>query len=261
MGSLEQGRRTFLTGLAGACGASAGAAFGYLGHDEVKAWGSGSKPRTSDEFSSNALAIRQRQALQSRELVAQLKLKHAAPVFGKVRVWEMIERLGMIIDPSDEDLVLTSQYIHIQQILEGMERDGVNDPNFFLIALLHDLGKVVLTEEAPEYVVGFTAPIGQFPLASGLDNVVVQFGHDEMIYMRLKDYVPDQVAWAIRYHSASPGGMQPYMNQQDQRWYDQYLAHFTPYDLGMKSTRHVPQLNMAKYRALIEDTFPKPILF
>lgn len=142
-----------------------------------------------------------------------------------------------------------------------MERDGINDRDLILVALLHDLGKVMLlSTEAPEHIVGYTAPIGEFPREAGLDNIVFQFGHDEMVYSRLRDYVPDHIAWTVRYHSARTGAIEPYMNQRDRTYYDRYLSRFQPYDQGSKSHAHLPRVDMAKYRALIEEVFPQPIL-
>lgn len=214
------------------------------------------------EFATNAAAIRTAQSKQTVETVSLLRKKYQDPVFGKVRVWDMIEKLGLCIDASDNSLMLTSQYQHVQQILEGMERDGVTDRDQFLIALLHDLGKVMLLAgEAPEHVVGYISPIGTPSHGIGLENIVFQFGHDEFMYSRLKDYVPEHVAWTIRYHSALVNDIKPYCNEREAKYVDEHLARFQPYDLGMKSYSHLPRVEMAKYRALIEDLFPQPILF
>ena len=85
---------------------------------------------------------------------------------------------------------------------DGLERDGMRDPNMLVAAITHDLGKVLLLmAEAPEHVVGMTAPIGPHLQGIGLDNVVFQWSHDEFAYSRLRDHVPDHVAWLLRYHS------------------------------------------------------------
>ena len=262
-------RRGFLLGVAAACsGGAAGTAFGYMDRNQLHRWSAAIRSHPESipspapaEFSRHAARIRELQARQTRETVKQLKSKYETAIFGRVRVWDMIEKLGMCVDVSDDTLLLTSQHLHIQQIIEGMERDGVQDRDLFLVALLHDLGKVMLlTDEVPEHIVGFTEPLGEFPRGAGLENVVFQFGHDEMIYSRLKDHVPEHVAWTIRYHSASIGVLEPYLNERDRVWRDRYLAKFTPYDLGSKSSSHFPRVDMAKYRALIEDMFPQPIL-
>ena len=260
-------RQGLLLGGVAAAGALTGGALAYKRRDDVaEAWQRirGLPSFQGDrkiQFQRNAARIRAGQARQTRDTVKQLKARYESPVLGKMRVWDMIEKLGICTDPSDDTLMLTSQYVHVQQILEAMERDNVDDRDQLLIALLHDIGKVMLLgKEAPEHIVGYTAPIGEFPRGAGLDNVVFQFGHDEMLYSRLKDHVPDHISWAVRYHSSPISVMEPYMNQRDRDYYYRYLSRFQPYDQGSKSHTHLPRVDMNKYRALIEDLFPNPIL-
>jgi hypothetical protein len=54
--------------------------------------------------------------------------------------------------------------------------------------------------------------------------------------------------------------MEPYLNERERAYRDLYLKKFQVYDQGLKSFSHLPKVDMAKYRALIEDTFPQPIL-
>ena len=139
-----------------------------------------------------------------------------------------------------------------------MEHNRVNNPDLFLLALLHDLGKVLLlTNEAPEHIVGFIHPIGKYAPAIGLEIVVLQFGHDEMIYQRLKDHIPEHLAWSIRYHSALPDTIAPYLTPKERDFETSLLAQFRPYDQGSKSFHRLPRVNLAPYRELIEKTFPK----
>jgi len=196
------------------------------------------------------------------EDVMALRKKYQDPIFGRARVWEMIERLGMCVDASDDSLMCTSQLLHVQQILEAMEQDGVQDRDLFLVALLHDIGKVMLlAKAAPEHVVGYISPLGTPSHGIGLENVIFQFGHDEFMYSRIKDLVPERVAWTIRYHSGSVDALRPYCNAQDLAHLEGCLGLFQPFDMCRKSYRHLPRVDMAKYRALIEDMFPHPILF
>jgi hypothetical protein len=265
--SQAKARRGFLLAGAAAFGGAAGAALGYREHDRVFRWSHGDpvvNPAAAamPEFARRTTAILKSQARQTLETVQQLKSKYESAVFGKIRVWDMIEKLGMCIDPADTSLLMTSQYVHVQQILEGMERDGIQDRDLILIALLHDLGKVMLlTAEVPEHIVGYTAPLAEFPRGVGLDHVVFQFGHDEIVYSRLKDHVPEHVAWTIRHHSASLGAIEPYLNDRERGYRDRYLAKFQKYDRTLKSHTHLPRVDMAKYRPLIEEMFPQPILF
>jgi myo-inositol oxygenase len=213
------------------------------------------------EFKTNARAIWARHREQTREMVAGLKRRYEGAVFGRVRVWDMVEKLALCVDPTDTSLYCTSQFIHVQQVVAAMERDGVQDRDFYIAALTHDLGKVMLlANEAPEYVVCQPAPLGGDREGIGLDHVVFQFCHPEIIYTRLKDHVPDHVAWLVRYHATSIERAERYMDDRDRGYAERYLKPFQRYDKGFKSTTFLPRIDLAKYRALIEETFPSPIL-
>jgi hypothetical protein len=213
------------------------------------------------EFSENAHRIIERQAMQNAEVVKHLKAKYEDPIFGQIRVWDLIQKLALCVDPTDVGMLLTNQYLHVMQTLEYMERENVQDRDLLLIALLHDAGKVMLlTDELPENIVGFTNRIGDYPAGAGLDNIVYQFGHGEMIYSRLKDHVPEHIAWTIRHHSTDFDDIQPFLTAKERQYLDRYLLPFRKYDNGSKSISHLPKVDMKKYREMIEDTFPQPIL-
>lgn len=213
------------------------------------------------EFKTTARMIQARHDGQTREIVAGLKRRYEGAVFGRVRVWDMVEKLALCVDPTDTGLYCTSQFIHVQQVVSAMERDGVKDPDFYIAAFTHDLGKVMLlANEAPEYVVCQSAPVGRDREGIGLDKVVFQFGHPEIIYSRLKDHVPDHLAWLLRYHATKIKHAEPYLNDRDRGYVERYLKPFRRYDNQFKSTTSLPRIDLAKYRALIEETFPQPIL-
>ena len=221
---------------------------------------SGSFPR--QEYIKQARIICSRHQEQTKEEVAALKKKYAQPVFGKVLVWDLIERLAQCVDPTDCSLYCTNQLIHTLQVLEGMERDGISDRNMILAALVHDLGKLLLlTGEAPENVVCFNSPISIYEEGIGLDNCVFQWNHDEFAYSRLKYHVPEHVAWLIRYHSISISECKPFMDQTDHIYTDRYLSVFAKYDQGTKSIYTLPKKNIENYREFIEQSFPDPIYF
>ena len=257
-------RRQLLIGGTGLVAGLGAAALGFRLHEQhanASEIAADPRPPAVREFTTRAAQIREIQSRQTRELIHSLKAKYENPVFGKVRVWDMIEKLGMCVDASDDSLLLTSQFVHVQQVLERMEIDKVQDPDLFLVALLHDLGKVMLlSDEVPEHAVGYTTPCGEFEAGVGLANVLLQFGHDELIYSRMKDHVPEHIAWTIRYHSTSLSAVEPYMNAQDRENEERYLSKFRVYDQGTKSYAHLPRINLAPYRELIEQTFPHPIL-
>jgi hypothetical protein len=174
----------------------------------------------------------------------------------------MVEKLALCVDPTDTGLYCTSQFIHVQQVVAAMEHEGVQDRDLYIAAFTRDLGKVMLlANEAPEYVVCQPAPLADDrDEGIGLDNVVFQFCHPEIIYTRLKDHVPDHLAWLLRYHATSIKRAAPYMNDRDRDYAERYLKPFQRYDRRFKSAMSLPRIDLAKYRTLIEETFPSPIL-
>jgi hypothetical protein len=248
-------RRDFLIGGIAALG---GAAAGALAYRELVP----PEKRRAREFVHLGNSIIEKHYRQSNATVAALKAKYETAVFGKARVWDLIGKLAFCVDETDSSLYCTSQLIHVQQVLEGMERDGIQDHDLLIAALIHDVGKVLLlTDELPENVVGATARIGEAPHGAGLDQVVFQFGHGEMVYSRFKDHVPENMAWLLRYHGTDMADLAPFLNEKDRRFRDRYLTPFHKYDAGTKSYNHLPKVQLAKYRDLIENMFPQPILF
>jgi hypothetical protein len=213
-------------------------------------------------FAREADAITQRHWRQTRDTVAALKRKYEQPVIGYERVWTLVERLALCVDPTDGELLGTSQLVHTRQVVAAMEQDGVRDPDMLIAAITHDLGKVLLLmAEAPEHVVGMTAPIGPHPPGIGLDNVVFQWSHDEFVYSRLRDHVPDHVAWLLRYHSILVDRAEPFMDTRDRAYLDRYLLPFRIYDQRSKSPCRLPSPAVLEaHRGLIEAAFPHPIL-
>jgi hypothetical protein len=212
------------------------------------------------KFIDQARVIYDKHLSQTKETVDVLNKKYEQPVFGKVQIWDMVQLLARCVDPSDPSLYCVSQSVHVLQIIEGMERDGIEDPDLFLSALVHDLGKVLLLRgEAPENVVCFNTPIGEYRKEIGLDSCVFQWNHEEFIYRRLKDYVPDHIAWLIRYHGISVPHCETLMNEQDRIYTERYLRIFQKYDKGTKSIYNLPKNELEKYRPLVEKVFPKPI--
>jgi hypothetical protein len=219
--------------------------------------------RSYKEFHERAETICSHHWQQDKETAIALRNRYEQPVFGKVRVWELIELLGTCVDPGDRTLYCTSQLTHVLQMLEAMERDGVSDEGLYIAALVHDIGKVLLlTGEHPEHIVGgHQAPIGKHEHGIGLDNCLLQWDHGELAYRRLKDYLPDYVAWLIRYHAILPKECEPFMDERDRTYVKLYFHTFYKYDCGSKSPYSLPKVQLEKYRDLVERTFPEAILF
>lgn len=215
-------------------------------------------------FRAQARPILQRHARQTADDVAGLRRKYAEPVFGRRRVWDLFEGLPGCVDPTDERLFCASQHIHVLQMLDVMAADGVyeREPDLLLATLIHDLGKLLLlTDEDPANVVCMNRPIGPHEDGVGLDQVTFQWNHDEFAYSRFRDLVPDHVAWLIRYHSVHPAEVRHLMDARDLEYTDRYLLPFFHYDHQFKDPHHLPRLDLAAHRELIEATFPEPIDF
>jgi hypothetical protein len=256
-------RRTLLTGLlSGVAGGSAGMAIGYHHQrtlealrDEVSGAGSG-----HFEFRRRAWAISKAHRQQTPQVISALKAKYQKKSSPKLRVWALIDRMSQCIDLTDTRLYCTSQLLHVQQILMEMKAQGIDDPDMQLIALLHDLGKLAhLDGEGPEHVFGRAERIGEYEQGVGLDNVLFRFSHAEIIYLRVKDLVPDHVAWTLRYHNINLDDVSPYMNERDRHYTKEYLMSFRHFDSQTKSRYRVPEIDMTPYRDLVEQTFPKSI--
>ena len=213
-------------------------------------------------FSAQAKAIIERHDTQTVETVQALNRKYAAPVIGTVRVWDLLEMLAGCVDPTDPSLYGASQLIHVLQVLEAMEDDHVTDRDMICAALVHDLGKLLLVHgESPENVACMNVPIGEYAAGVGLDNCVFQWNHDEFAYSRLKDHVPEHVAWLVRYHSIMLSKCKRLMDERDRDWTRRFLVPFQKYDLKSKSPYAVPRKSLADYKELVEELFPQPILF
>lgn len=214
------------------------------------------------KFIEGARTIYNRHLEQTKETRVALNKKYEKPVFGKVSIWNMIERLSQVVDPSDPELYCVSQLVHTLQVVEGMERDGIKDPDLIIAGLVHDLGKVLLlVGEAHENVVCFNMPMGEYEKGIGLAHCVFQWNHEEFIYQRLKDYVPDHIAWLICHHGIYIPACEDLMDEKDREYTERYLRPFQKYDKGTKSIYNLPKNSVEKYRALIEDMFPSPIPF
>lgn len=218
-------------------------------------------PGEMDSFRREAARIDAARMRQTADDVAALKARYENAVFGRVRAWDLIERLALCIDASDRRLFCTSQFVHLQQILAAMEANQVTDPDMLLLAMVHDLGKVLLLAgEAPENVVGVTWRVTGGEPGAGLDRTVFQFGHGEFIHSRLAGLVPDHVAWAARYHNVRLAEATPLMNEQERAWSERYLVPFRRFDGGFVSPYALPRIDLARYRDLIETALPSPIL-
>lgn len=228
---------------------------------------------------------------QTLEFVLAKKAQHTPLQKRRMGVWEAMEFLNTLVDDSDPDTDL-SQLEHLMQSAEAIRRDG--HPRWFVLTgLIHDLGKILcLFGEAQWAVVGDTFPVGcaysdrivfpeffeknpdsQVPEyrtpcgiyeeGCGLDNVHLSWGHDEYLYHVVKDYMPQEALYMIRYHSFYPGHKEGayghLMNDTDRAMF-RWVRAFNPYDLYSKSHERPDVEALAPYyRELIAEYFP-PVL-
>ncbi len=218
---------------------------------------------------------------QTFEFVQQKKREFLPLNRRRMSVWQAMEFLNTLVDDSDPDTSLT-QIEHLLQAAEQIRADG--QPRWFILTgLIHDLGKILCLFGEPQWaVVGDTFPVGcrysdkivfheffkdnpdsEVPVfqtpngiyeeGCGLDKVHLSWGHDEYLYHVVKDYMPEEALYMIRYHSFYPGHRegeyQHLMNEHDKRMFE-WVRRFNPYDLYTKSHERP---DVAKLRPFYED--------
>jgi hypothetical protein len=264
----ERSRRGMvLGGLAAAASGLAGLALGYRFRAElrdVKLRALAYPMHVPGEIASfrrDAAAIVARRNRQTASTVAALKARYEDAVFGRVRVWDLVEKLALCIDATDLRLFCASQFVHLQQVFAAMVANGVEDRDMLLLALIHDLGKVLLlVAAAPEDVVGVTQRVAGGRPGAGLDAAVFQFGHGEFLYSRVNGLVPDHVAWVARYHNIDVQETLPLMDDRERAWTERYLLPFRGFDGSFVSPYAIPRVDLARCREIVESAFPAPIL-
>jgi len=101
---------------------------------------------------------------------------------------------------------------------------------------------------------------GIYSEGCGLENVHLSWGHDEYLYHVVKDYLPPEALYMIRYHSFYPahreGEYQHLMSGRDKKMFA-WVRAFNPYDLYTKGHErpNVEQLRPF-YNGLISEYFP-----
>ena len=225
---------------------------------------------------------------QTLDFVQAKKAEYMPRSKRTMSVWEAMEFLNTLVDDSDPDTDL-SQIEHLMQTSEAIRADG--HPRWFVLTgLIHDLGKILCLWGEPQWaVVGDTFPVGcafsdkivfseffadnpdskvpeyQTRLGiyeenCGLENVHLSWGHDEYLYHVVKDYLPEEALYMIRYHSFYPahreGEYGHLMNNHDREMF-RWVRAFNPYDLYSKSAER-PDVKKLKpfYDDLIAEFFP-----
>ena len=206
----------------------------------------------------------------------------------RMGIWEAMEFLNQLVDDSDPDIELP-QIAHAVQTAEAIRHDS--QPDWMIVAgLIHDMGKVLCLFGEPQWAVtGDTFPVGCrysdkivyheffelnpdwhtpeyqtsegiYAVECGLDQVLMSWGHDEYLYQVVRDFLPIEAQYMIRYHSFyaahREGAYQHLMNEQDRAMF-RWVRKFNRYDLYTKSDQP-PDLDalLPYYRELVGRFFP-----
>ncbi len=181
-------------------------------------------------------------------------------------VWDAFNFLNQLVDDSDPDTDL-DQFQHLLQTSEAIRRDGHPDW-MVVVGLMHDMGKVLCLFGEPQWaVVGDTFPVGcaysdkivypeffkhnpdynnekynskygVYREDCGLRNVYMSWGHDEYVYQMLRDYLPEQGLYMLRYHSFYAWhreGQYEYLMDDHDKEMLKWVKLFNPYDLYSKN--------------------------
>lgn len=209
----------------------------------------------------------------------------------QMSLWEAMEFLEQLVDDSDPDIELP-QIAHSLQTAEAIRRDGHPDW-FILTGLVHDMGKVLCLFGEPQWAVtGDTFPVGCsyseqivhfeffrenpdwnvpeyqtrcgiYDEHCGLDNVLMSWGHDEYLYHVLKEFLPPEALYMIRYHSFYACHRErdyEYLMSDYDREMFRWVRRFNPYDLYTKcDTAQDWQELLPWYRDLASQFFPEQI--
>jgi inositol oxygenase len=228
---------------------------------------------------------------QTYEFVQEKKKQYLGLDKKKMGVWEAMEYLNQLVDDSDPDTDMT-QIEHLLQAAEAARHD--NQPRWFILTcLIHDLGKILCLWGEPQWaVVGdtfpvgcafserivfpeffaanpdsrkeeFQSPTGVYSEACGLDAVDLSWGHDEYLYHVVKDHLPPEALYMIRYHSFYPWHKEHayghLMNETDRQMLP-WVNKFNPYDLYSKATEKPSAEKLRPfYEDLIGEYFPKTL--
>ena len=185
---------------------------------------------------------------------------------GSMSIWEAAEFLNTLVDESDPDTDLT-QIEHLMQTSEAIRKDG--HPRWMVLAgFIHDLGKNLCLYGEPQWaVVGDTFPLGcaysdkvvfpEYFAANpdskvpeyqtkygiyepncGLSKVHMSWGHDAYIGHVVRDYMPEEALYMLRYHSFYAWHQQAayshLLSKHDEVMLP-WVQKFNPYDLYSKN--------------------------
>jgi inositol oxygenase len=232
----------------------------------------------------------QNHTFQTLDFVLQKEAEYLPLNKKKMGIWQAIELFDTLIDESDPDLDLPQRY-HLFQTAEALRRDG--HPRWLILTgFIHDLGKILTFYGEPQWaVVGDSFPVGcayskkivfpnyftdnpdmQIPIyqtkcgiyseGCGLGKVHMSWGHDEYLYQVVKDYLPEEASFIIRYHSfwALTEGVYDHLLSERDRQMIPWITLFRRYDLYSKSKERLDIDALAPYyQELVSEFFPEEL--
>ncbi|GAA4735080.1 inositol oxygenase family protein [Flavisolibacter ginsenosidimutans] len=259
------------------------------------------KEKTVDEYRNYEAPVRDtvkefyrlNHTHQTFDFVQQKRNEFLSFSKAQMTVWDAFEFLNQLVDDSDPDTDL-SQLQHLLQTSESIRADGHPDW-MVLTGLMHDMGKVLCLFGEPQWaVVGDTFPVGcaysnkvvypeffqqnpdyanptfstqlgVYEKGCGLRNVTMSWGHDEYVYQMLKDYIPEEGLYMLRYHSFYAWhreGAYDYLLDSHDRDMLKWVQLFNPYDLYSKNPTP-PNWNELKpyYESLVKKYLPAELKF
>lgn len=215
---------------------------------------------------------------------------------------EVLYKMDEFIDPSDPDIDLPNS-IHAYQTAERIRKKYPDDYALQVCGLIHDLGKNLFTFGEPNwsivgdtYIVGCAFPksivyydtmknnpdfnrieystsLGIYQKNCGLENVYITFGHDEYLYMILKNnkknvkhthFFPERYWNIIRFHSLYPwhqgGEYRDLMKESDYKILKD-IKEFNKFDLYSKEDTDFCLTEEIKnyYSDLLDKFFPNKL--
>ncbi|XP_056091938.1 inositol oxygenase [Rhinichthys klamathensis goyatoka] len=248
---------------------------------------------SGDLFDRVFNTYKQMHTCQTLDFVKQKHLDWANCNHFSMTMMENINSLDELVDESDPDVDFPNSF-HAFQTAEGIRKEHPDKDWFQLVGLIHDIGKIMALYGEPQWaVVGDTFPVGckfqnsivfrnstfegnpdvknptlntEFGIykpQSGLDNVLMSWGHDEYLYQVMKFNkctIPEEGLYMIRFHSFYPwhsnGDYMHLCNEKDLQMLP-WVKEFNKFDLYTKSTE-LPDVESLRpyYQALIDKYCP-----
>jgi len=236
---------------------------------------------------------------QTVEFVDKKRLQYNTLNNAKMTMKQALRMMDEFIDESDPDLDLPNS-VHAYQTAERIRKLHPNNIELQICGLIHDIGKVLFKFNEPGWaIVGDTFPVGcKFAKSivlydttmhnnpdntnpqyntkygiyepnCGLKNVKISFGHDEYLYLVLKQNKGHRLSekyWdIIRFHSLYPwhtGGDYHHLMDNSDHILLEAIRNFNNYDLYSKEdSNEINDEIKEYYDALLDNIFPEQLLW